>query len=99
MRLEELLFCTVFLGLPLVGMVGMMIARLFRESTKAVGEVSSMRMAAQKTKMILKKRASSLPIPAFANDKVMTYQLIESQVHIPIHFKQMKKRAQPRAGP
>ena len=93
MLLEELLFCTVFLGLPIVGMITMLIARVLKEGAKSIGEASN------RAEITFRKSVRQLPIPAFANKKVMEYQLIESQVHMPIQFNRIKERTHPRAGP
>ncbi|MBP3886706.1 MAG: hypothetical protein J6F30_03470 [Cellulosilyticum sp.] len=98
MLLEEMLFCTVFFALPVVGMVGMLIARVLKE--QLLGKrTESLGVASNREWRNFRKRERVLPVLAFANEKVMEYQLIESQVHMPIHFNRMKERTYPRAGP
>ena len=98
MLLEEMLFCTVFFALPVLGMVGMLIvhvlkAHLLGKRTESLGVTSNREWRN------FRKRERVLPVPAFANEKVVEYQLIESQVHIPIRLNQLKKRTHQRAGP
>lgn len=93
MLLEEVLFCAVFLILPVIGMIGTVIARVLREGFKTIEEASN------KQHRTYRKRVKGLPVPAFVNEKVMEYQLIESQVHIPLKLNQLKEGTHQRAGP
>lgn len=93
MLLEELLFCTIFLGLPIVGMVGMIIARVLRAGVKSVGKASN------KQEKVFRKKEKAVSILSFVNPRVMEYQLIENQVHTPLMLNRMKKGTHQRAGP
>lgn len=92
MRLEELLFCTVFFLVPVMGMAVMVIARVLKEAVKGQGEASN------KQRWSFEKREKSLPSPVFENHEIMDYQ-VESSVHILTQFNSFKEDNEPRAGP
>lgn len=92
MWLGELLFCLIFFAVPVVGMIGLTIGKLLQAQTEKLGQDQKERLH------FIKKRKTSM-VPAFASQKVMEYQMMESQVHIPLQLTKFKERAQQRAGP
>ncbi|MBE6023247.1 MAG: hypothetical protein E7231_08450 [Cellulosilyticum sp.] len=94
MRLEELIFCTVFFIVPILGMFGLVIGRVLRGERE---EVSNHKV--KKQIHSLKKAKHAAGGWLFAKDRVMAYQLIESQVHMPLQLSRFKEKAHPRAGP
>lgn len=95
--LLETLFCIGFFLLPLVGMFMLVI----RAAIKA-GAPHKLRTQKIREKLDInrfKKRKSTYPVPVFENQKVLDYQLIESQIHQSLHLNILKERAHPRAGP
>lgn len=93
MRLEELLFCTVFFVAPVVGMIAMIIVGGLKEVMKGKN------VASNKPRVSFRKRKQILPFQMFEDSRIMEYQLVESQVHIPVQFNLLKKKNQPRDGP
>ena len=93
MLLEELLFCTVFFVVPVVGMAITVIVSVLKGVKKGEG------VASDQQRWRLRKREKSLSFPVFRNHRGMEYQLVESHVHIPIQFNPLKEDHQPRAGP
>lgn len=92
MWLGELLFCLIFFAVPVVGMVGLLIGKLIQGQIKKSGQDQKERL------QFIRRRKHSV-VPVFASQKVMEYQMIDSQVHIPLQFTKLKERAQQRAGP
>lgn len=96
MRLEELLFCAVFLVLPTIGMMRMVIKKLLvRQGITEAEEVKNRRDES----LGAKSHKQQLAHKVFSNHKVMDYQLIESKEQVPLQFTKQKKRTHPRAGP
>ena len=101
MLLEELLYCTIFFGLPLVGLIGMVITKLLKmaglnsSKVKAKSEVQYKHLHSLKEGLILKevlrKRKRYLSQLTFENSK--------NRVRIPLRFNRLKQKAHPRAGP
>ena len=96
MRLEELLFCTIFFLVPILGMISMVIGNVLKGGRQ---ETSSRHHVGRTMLSLNKKREKTLPAPVFASPKVMEYQLVESRVHIPLQLTRFKEGTRPRAGP
>lgn len=95
MRLEELIFCTLFIVLPLVGTLAKAIAHVFYRGEVVEGQACR----DEEDFSRFKKHPRNIPAPAFANMRVMEYQLMENKLHIPLRFVHKKNRTNPRAGP
>lgn len=100
MRLEELLFCVSFFLIPVLGTlaVAMRRALLTRHDLEGESEEVFNRMAS-KEKLYLNRREKGFPMAAFVGTGKMEYQLLESQIHMPLILRQLKDRTHPRAGP
>lgn len=95
--LLETLFCIGFFLLPLVGMFMLVISAAIK-----AGASHNLRAEKIREKLDInrfKKRKSTYPVPVFENQKVLDYQLIESQIRQSLHLNIIKERAHPRAGP
>lgn len=90
MQLVELLFCLVFFVLPVVGMFAAVIRRVVKEG----------RLLDKEHEEVERIRAKGVfRPPIFASRRIMEYQLIESQIHIPLQLTRIKERTHQRAGP
>lgn len=108
MRLEELLFCTMFIVVPMLGMVSAVIARILKQLAREA-------QAAQKEKLLIERKTlrakmleeviafkrlkKAAPVVAFADHNREEYHLLESQIHMPLKLTQLKDTNYPRAGP
>lgn len=90
MQLVELLFCVVFFVLPVLGMFAAVIRRVVKEGRLLNKEH-------EEVKRIRAKRAFRPPV--FECPRIMEYQLVESQIQIPLHLTRIKERTHQRAGP
>lgn len=107
MLLEELLFCAIFMGLPLIGMLGMLIKRVLKgeialrkdSSKKAIKRLDDMECALQR-KRALQNELKQAPFANIKEKDFVHRQLLKHlRVHIPLPFCRFNKRAHPRAGP
>ena len=89
--LLQMMFCVVFFGLPLLGMVAGVIKRVAKNL--AAGEYIEERA--------YKESRVKQFVPVLENPKIVYYQLVESRVHKPMVHKPMrlKGKYQCRAGP
>lgn len=100
--LLETLFCIGFFLLPLVGMFMLVIRAAIKAGAPHKLRTQKLRPQEVREKLDInrfKKRKSTYPVPVFENQKVLEYQLIESQIHQSLHLNILKERAHPRAGP
>lgn len=95
--LLETLFCIGFFVLPLVGMFVLVIRAAIKAEVPQKLRPQQIREKLDINRF--KKRKNTYPVPVFANQKILEYQLIESQVHQSLHLNIIKERAHPRAGP
>lgn len=84
--LLQMMFCVVFFGLPLLGMVAGVIKRVAKNL--AAGEYIEERA--------YKESRVKQFVPVLENPKIVYYQLVESRVHKPMR---LKGKYQCRAGP
>lgn len=100
MLLEELLFCAVFIVLPLVGMVGAVIKKALKDERSFRALDFNDFNDFNGLSALNKRKAQEKP------HFTMSYrgggaekQIGEGQDHLPIHLLQHKIRTHPRAGP
>lgn len=96
MLLEELLFCAVFIVLPLVGMAGAVVKKVLKDQSFRALDFNELNGLSA----LNKRKAQEKPhFMAFYRGGNSEKQIGEGQDHLPIHLSQHKIRTHPRAGP